>query len=120
MKDKKNIEIIEEDKMLRTWYLLLKTIVFVITVMGIYFFSHISIGTSEDRVPFYQKIFWSFLVESSLITFILSIVPYSIGLLIERLTGVRYKIAKKIRIIEPIIYLVLSVVFTLGFMYNTF
>ncbi|MBP1629820.1 MAG: hypothetical protein H6Q15_713 [Bacteroidetes bacterium] len=111
--------VIEEDKMLRTWYLILKTIVFCIVVMGIYFLTHFSLGV-VNGIDDFNYFYWEMLLVRSSFTFILSLIPYSISLFIERLTGVKYKIAKKIRIIEPIIYLILSIVFTLGFMYNIF
>lgn len=112
--------VIEEDKMVRTWYLIIKTIVFVIVVMVIFVITNFQLGDDNYDIDYFKDCYWEVLLGKFAIAFVISLIPYSLSLFIERLTGVKYKIAKKIRIIEPIIYLILSIVFTLGFMYNIF
>jgi len=108
-----------EDKMVRTWYLIIKGFVFICVVMGIYFITHFTLGVPEG-IEYFKDVFFESLFLKSAIAFVPSFIIYLVSLLFEKLLHVKYKIAKKIRIIEPIIYLILSIVFTLGFMYNSF
>jgi Kef-type K+ transport system membrane component KefB len=99
-------------------YLIIKIFLFLCVTMLMYFLTNFYIGTAESKKEVIENEFWEYLFGKILCIFIIATFFWVIYFLIERYVfKIKFKIAKKIRTIEIILYFVFSIIFTLSHIY---
>ena len=96
------------------WYLIFKTIGFFFVLFVIFILANFHLGTAEKFEEAKADDFVGMFVSKILFSFIPAAFFWIIGFLIGKyLLKIKFKLTKKIRLIEITLYLVFSVIFSL-------